>query len=144
VKIKIDINTTITHEYETTGYKLYTRRKELNLTSRQLSNITGIPRSSITSSERTNRYLPYGRFVVICKALNLDPIIVMDNEYKFFYEGYGYPINQLINEVGMVQIEAELGVKRRAILSWKYRKTLPLFQYRRKLIHMYNKYCNKE
>lgn len=122
----------------TTGYKIRKRRKELDISAQQLSNLSGVSKSNILASERTEKYLNPQQFKKVCQILNINSNDIIDNEYKFFFKGYKEPLDLLIQNIGLNELISYLNVKKQTLLNWQLEKQVPNFKTKRKLIKKYN------
>lgn len=129
----------------TTGYKIRQKREQLGLSAQQLADLSGVSKSNILASERTEKYLNLQQFKKVCQALNINPKDIIDNEYKFFFNGYKEPINFLIQNIELNNLLTYLGIKKQTFLNWLLERQIPNFKTKRKLIKKYNeiKYKNK-
>lgn len=123
---------------DTTGFKLRKCREELGLSGEQLSKLSGISKSQILKAERSEFYLNREHYIKVCTALHIDPESIIDDEYKFFYEGYERAIEFLISKMGIQAIMDFLRIHRTTLLNWSSGRWLPQFEQRRALIKLYN------
>lgn len=86
------------------GKKIKILRNNLNMTGKELSELTGINHGLIRKYETTNCNPQYSHIVNISKALNVRPYVLLENNYKFILETYGdlYGLFITLNKMGLV------------------------------------------
>lgn len=86
------------------GKKIKILRNNLNLTGKQLSEITGINHGLIRKYETTDCTPQYSHILTISKALNVRPYVLLENNYEFILETYGDLFGLLItlSKIGFV------------------------------------------
>lgn len=125
-------------EPNTTGFKLRQRREELALSARNLAKLSGVSRAQILKAERCEMYLNRNQYIKLCVTLQIDPESIIDNEYNFFYGGYGQVIEFLVNKMGTQALLDSLHVHSATLLNWMSGRWMPQFKQRRALIKLYN------
>ena len=104
-----------------------------------MADLTGISKKTILCAEMSRRYLHRNWLEKICVVLGICPESIMDNEYRFFYEGYGQAIEFLISKLGTQGLVDALQLKESlALPRWIEGRTLPRFEKRRALVKLFN------
>ena len=73
----------------TVGKRIKILRNNLNMTGKELSELTGINHGLIRKYETTNCKPRYSHIVNISEALNVRPYVLLENNYEFILETYG-------------------------------------------------------
>jgi transcriptional regulator with XRE-family HTH domain len=87
LKLKSDYN------FKEMGRRIQQRRKEMKLTQEELSALTGISVSMISSAERGSRHFSIEAFVAVCEVLKASP----DYFLLGSLHGYNLPENIMDN-----------------------------------------------
>lgn len=88
----------------TIGKKIKHLRNNLNMTGKELSELTGINHGLIRKYETSYCNPRYSHIVNISKALNVRPYVLLENNYKFILETYGdlYGLFIKLSKMGLV------------------------------------------
>jgi DNA-binding XRE family transcriptional regulator len=139
IQIKIAVQLYKQPILDSTGYLLRERRKALGITSRELAKRLGVDRTLVLRAELNNTILDMFMLIKICNELDIDPLSVIDGEYKFIHEGYKQAIGFLMDKLGIHFLLDELKLKDVATIKrWRTGKTTPTVEQKRSLLILYN------
>lgn len=90
------------------GKKIKILRNNLNITGKELSEITGINHGQIRKYETTKCSPQHSHILNIAKVLNVRPYVLLENNYEFILETYGDLFGLLItlNKIGFVSFSS--------------------------------------
>lgn len=90
------------------GKKIKILRNNLNITGKELSEITGINHGLIRKYETIKCNPQYSHILNIAKALKVRPYVLLENNYEFILETYGDLYGMIIelNKMGLISLSS--------------------------------------